>query len=171
MNQLNKLQKELKMSSNNIVFKPIGIIHTEFKNKTNVPIQPRFSNSKGTVEIFPEFTKGLKDLDAFSHIVLIYYFHESKSYDLEVKPYLDEKKRGVFATCAPRRPNNIGVSVVELEKIEKNILYVNKVDMIDKTPLLDIKPYIHDFDTKASAKQGWIKGKIKQNHMSDDRFG
>ncbi len=158
------------MSSNNIVFKPIGIIHTEFKNKINVPIQPRFSNSKGTVEIFPEFVVGLKDLENFSHIILIYYFHESKSYDLEVRPYLDEKKRGVFATRAPRRPNNIGISIVELEKVVKNILYVNKLDMIDKTPLLDIKPYIKSFDIKTNSKEGWVKGKIKQNHISDNRF-
>ena len=155
----------------NIVFKPIGIIHTEFNNKTNVPIQPRFSNSKGTIEIFPEFVAGLKDLEKFSHIILIYYFHKSKGYDLEVKPFLDNQKRGVFATCAPRRPNNIGVSIVELEKIENNILHVNKVDIIDNTPLLDIKPYIKDFDIKANLKQGWIKGKIKQNHKSDGRFG
>ncbi len=159
------------MSSNNIVFKQIGVIHTEFKGKTKVPIQPHFSNSKGTVEIFPEFANGLKDLDGFSHIVLVYYFHKSKGFDIEVKPFLDDKKRGVFATRAPRRPNNIGISIVELEKIENNILHVKGVDIVDNTPLLDIKPYIKDFDIKASAKEGWIKGKIKQDNMSDDRFG
>lgn len=159
------------MGSNNIVFKPIGIINTEFKSKINVPIQPRFSKVKGTVKIFPEFVDGLKDLKRFSHIILIYYFHKSKGFDIEVKPFLDDKKRGVFATRAPRRPNNIGISIVELEKIENNILHVKGVDILDNTPLLDIKPYIKDFDVKANAKEGWITGKIKHNYMSDDRFG
>jgi len=101
---------------------------------------------------------------------LVEIHSKSKSYDLEVRPYLDEKKRGVFATRAPRRPNNIGISIVELEKVVKNILYVNKLDMIDKTPLLDIKPYIKSFDIKTNSKEGWVKGKIKQNHISDNRF-
>jgi len=158
------------MDHKNISFKPIGVLHTEFNEKANVPIQPIFSKSKGTVELFPEFVQGLKDLEGFSHIILIYYFHESKGFDLEVKPFLDDKKRGVFATRSPKRPNQIGMSIVELEKIKENILYIKGADIIDKTPLLDIKPYIKDFDLVKESKQGWIDGKVKKNHKSDDRF-
>lgn len=159
------------MNSDKISFSPIGVIHTGFKEKTNVPIQPEFSNSKGTIKIYPEFAPGLKDLDGFSHIVLIYYFHKSNEYNLEVRPFLDDEKRGVFATRAPSRPNNIGVSVVRLEKIEDNILHINKVDMLDNTPLLDIKPYVKGFDKSTNIQEGWLKGKIKTSHISDNRFG
>jgi|SaaInlStandDraft_3_1057020.scaffolds.fasta_scaffold26073_2 tRNA (adenine37-N6)-methyltransferase len=114
------------MSHKYIAFKPIGIIHTKFKDKVNVPIQPCFSNTKAKVEVFQKFSDGLKDLDGFSHIVLIYCFHKSTNYNLHVKPFLDNKKRGVFATRAPKRPNPIGMSVVELENIKDNILYIKK---------------------------------------------
>ncbi|MBN2421743.1 tRNA (N6-threonylcarbamoyladenosine(37)-N6)-methyltransferase TrmO [Candidatus Woesearchaeota archaeon] len=153
-----------------IKLKPIGIIHSEFKQKGNVPIQPSFSKSAGKVEVFPEYESGLKDLDRFSHIYLIYYFHKSENYELLVRPYLDEIQRGLFSTRAPNRPNNIGISVVELEKIEKNILHIKGVDIVDKTPLLDIKPYIKKFDIKNNAKEGWINNKITKDHKSDDRF-
>ncbi len=154
----------------NIGFKPIGIIHTEFKGKMNVPIQPRFSKSKGIAEIAPEYADGLKDLKGFSHIILIYFFHKSKGYRLTVKPFLDEKERGVFATRAPNRPNGIGISVVKLDKIENNILHVSNIDILDNTPLLDIKPYVKDYDSVDGIKQGWIEGKIKGGHKSDNRF-
>ena len=143
-----------------IKFKQIGIIHTEFKDKNNIPIQPVFSIAKGKVELFPEYEKGLNDLDGFSHIILLYYFHKSQGFDLLVKPYLDNQKRGLFATRAPRRPNNLGMSIVKLDKIENNILYVEGIDTLDKTPLLDIKPYIKNFFPK-KIKQGWIAGKVK----------
>ena len=158
------------MNHKNFLFKPIGIIHTEFNKKINIPIQPVFSKSKGTVELFPEFVKGVKDLDDFSHIILVYYFHKSKGFELLVRPYLDEIKRGVFATMAPKRPNPIGFSIVKLEKIEENILYLEGVDMLDKTPLLDIRPYIESFYPKEKIKHGWIKDKINKNHKSDNRF-
>jgi tRNA-Thr(GGU) m(6)t(6)A37 methyltransferase TsaA len=153
-----------------IDFNPIGIIHTEYERKTNVPIQPRFSKSKGRVEIAPEYADGLKDLEGFSHIILIYYFHKSKGYRLAVKPFLDETERGVFSTRAPNRPNCIGISVVRLDKIENNILHVSNVDMLDNTPLLDIKPYVKDYDPVDNIRQGWIEGKIKGDHKADDRF-
>lgn len=149
---------------------PIGVIHTEFRKKINVPIQPVFSKSKGVVEIYPEFVKGLKDLDEFSHVILIYYFHKSKGFELLVRPFLDEIKRGIFSTMAPKRPNQIGISVLKLEKIEGNMLFVKGVDMIDKTPLLDIRPYIDGFCPKEKTKQGCIKNKIKKDHLSDSRF-
>ncbi len=154
-----------------ISFNPIGVIHTQFKEKTGVPIQPRFSSSGGTVEIAPEYAEGLRDLEDFSYIILIFCFHESKGYSLTVKPFLDEKERGVFATRAPNRPNMIGVSVVKLEKVEKNILHVSGVDMLDNTPILDIKPYVRDFDSFGDAKQGWLEGRIRGGHKSDNRFG
>jgi tRNA-Thr(GGU) m(6)t(6)A37 methyltransferase TsaA len=153
-----------------IKFQPIGRIYTDFKEKTNVPIQPIFSESKGRIEIESEYAAGLKDLEDFSHIFLIYYFNKSKKYSLTVKPFLEDEERGVFATRAPNRPNGIGISIVKLNKIEGNILYISNVDIINNTPLLDIKPYVRDFDSVQSNKQGWIEGKIKKNHYSDDRF-
>jgi tRNA-Thr(GGU) m(6)t(6)A37 methyltransferase TsaA len=153
-----------------IKLKPIGIIHTKFKNKINTPIQPKFSKTKAIVEVFPEYKQGLKDLDGFSHIILIYYFHKSNGYNLLVRPYLDENKRGLFSTRGPNRPNNIGISTVTLEKIKDNILYVKGVDIIDKSPLLDIKPYIKEFKNSEKIKSGWIKGKVTKDHKADDRF-
>jgi tRNA-Thr(GGU) m(6)t(6)A37 methyltransferase TsaA len=154
-----------------IKFQPIGMIHTGYKEKANVPIQPAFSKSKGTVEIFPDYAEGLKDLEGFSHIIIIYYFDKSKEYSLTVTPFLDDEKRGVFATRAPNRPNSIGISIVRLEKIEKNILHISNVDVLDNTPLFDIKPYVKDYDFIEDIRQGWIEGKIKGGHKSDGRFG
>lgn len=139
--------------------KHIGIIHTEFKVKKNTPIQPKFSSSKATITIFSEYEEGLKDLDTFSHVILIFELHESKGYNLLIEPYWGKIKRGIFATRSPNRPNPIGVSIVKLDKIQKNILYVSNVDMLDDTPLLDIKPYIKDFCPKKSTN-GWAEGEI-----------
>jgi tRNA-Thr(GGU) m(6)t(6)A37 methyltransferase TsaA len=114
----------------------------------------------------------LKDLDGFSHITLLYHFHLSRGFDLTVIPYLDDKKRGLFATRAPRRPNPIGLSVVKLEKIEGNILHVINLDIIDGTPLLDIKPYVRDFDSAEDFRIGWLEGRIdrKDRDTADNRF-
>ncbi|MEA3429938.1 MAG: tRNA (N6-threonylcarbamoyladenosine(37)-N6)-methyltransferase TrmO [Nanoarchaeota archaeon] len=139
--------------------KHIGIIHTEFKVKKNTPIQSKFSSSKATITIFSEYEEGLKDLDTFSHVILIFELHESKGYNLLIEPYWGKIKRGIFATRSPNRPNPIGVSIVKLDKIQKNILYVSNVDMLDDTPLLDIKPYIKDFCPKKSTN-GWAEGEI-----------
>lgn len=157
----------------NYSYKSIGIIHSEYKQKEGVPIQGILSErSKGWIEIFPEFKEGLKDIDGFSHIFLIYCFHLSKGYSLLTKPFLEDKEHGVFATRAPKRPNPIGISVVKLEKSEENKLYIKEVDIIDGTPLLDIKPYISKFDARDNTKMGWVKNKLnnKNNHHSDDRF-
>ena len=140
--------------------KPIGIIHSPFKGKKETPIQPFKSKASGRVEVFKKYRQGLTDIDGFSYIILIYRFHKSKGYSLLVKPFLDAKKRGVFATRAPRRPNQIGMSVVKLAGKKGNILKVKGVDVLDGTPLLDIKPYVPEFSVKTKVKVGWLRGKL-----------
>ena len=126
---------------NEIKYKPIGIIHSPFKEPKGTPIQPTAAKGiEGKVEVFPEYAEGLKDVKEFSHIILVCHFHLSKKPSLKVKPFMDDQMRGVFATRAPSRPNPIGISIVRLIKIEENILHVQDVDIIDGTPLLDIKP-------------------------------
>jgi tRNA-Thr(GGU) m(6)t(6)A37 methyltransferase TsaA len=138
-----------------------------------MPIQPSGAKGvKGTVEIKPEYMDGLKDLNGFSHVILIYHFHQSKQFALEVVPFLDSVKRGVFATRAPNRPNPIGLSIVKLNKIEANMLHIEDIDILDQTPLIDIKPYVPEFDKPTSVKTGWLekkKGKA-MSHKSDSRF-
>jgi len=156
-----------------IRYKPIGIIHSPFKKLTGTPIQPVGARGiKGTVEIAPEYTKGLKDLNRFSHIILVYHFHLSQGYTLLVKPFMDDKLRGVFATRAPRRPNNIGISVVRLIKIEKNILHIENIDVVDGTPLLDIKPYVPEFDLQKVNRIGWLSERVERVYRTkaDERF-
>ena len=142
-------------------YKPIGIVHSPFKKPQNVPIQSVASRGiKGSIELAPEYVEGLKDLEGFSHIFLICHFHQSKPYSLLVKPYLDENLRGLFSTRAPSRPNPIGLSIVRLTKIEDNILHIQDVDIIDGTPVLDIKPYVPKFDQRKTSKIGWLKNNI-----------
>lgn len=146
---------------NEILLKPIGIVHSPFKEPTEVPKDSTDGMSyNGTVELFPEYKDGLKDLEGFSHLILIFYFHKSEYCHLIVKPFLDTYLRGVFATRSPHRPNFIGLSVVKLIKIEDNILYIRGIDMIEGTPVLDIKPYIPEFDSNEEIKIGWLEGKI-----------
>jgi len=141
--------------------KPIGIIHTPFKCKKDTPIQPFRSNTIGKVEVFKEYQDGLNDIDGFSHIILLYKFHKSKGYSLKVKPFLDSEKRGLFATRAPRRPNQLGLSIVRLLIREDNVLFVEGIDVIDGTPLIDIKPYAPCFEPKEEIRIGWLEGKVK----------
>jgi len=130
-----------------VEFRPIGVIHTPFKEPQGTPIQPTAAEGvEGRVEVFSEFADGLKDIEGFSHIILLYHFHLCREVKLRVKPFLDDEFRGVFATRAPCRPNPIGFSVVRLLEVRKNILRVCDVDIIDGTPLLDIKPYVHELD-------------------------
>ena len=137
--------------------KPIGIIHTPFTKTEEMPIQPSGAvGTKGVVEIFDQFQDGLKDLDGFSHIILIYSFHRSQGYDLEVTPFLDTKSHGVFATRAPKRPNPIGLSIVRLEYIDNGNLYVQNIDVLNETPIFDIKPYVPDFDSPDNVRTGWL---------------
>ncbi len=156
-----------------IVYRPIGIIHTPFAQNVGVPIQPLAAKGiKGEITIFPEYVEGLLDLDGFSHIILIYHFHLSKKYNLKVIPFMDKKLRGVFATRAPARPNAIGISVVRLIKIQSNTLFIENVDIVDGTPLLDIKPYVPEFDYFKIQKIGWVKNNISKlkKMKSDERF-
>jgi len=154
-------------------FKPIGVVHSPFKEAVGTPIQSKAGKGiKGTIEIFPEFVGGLADLDGFSHIILISYFHLAKDYKLKVVPFMDDVERGVFATRAPSRPNPIGISVVKLNKIIDNILHVENIDIIDGTPLLDIKPYLPDFDSETEFRKGWLESNISKlpTAKDDGRF-
>ena len=140
-----------------VTYSPIGVIRSPFKETAGTPIQPTGAGGiRGTIEIDPQFVPGLKDLEGFSHLILIYHFHFSRGYSLLVKPFLDESLRGVFATRAPRRPNPIGISVVRLIGIEQNILHIEDVDIVDGTPLLDLKPYVPQFDYRQAERIGWL---------------
>jgi tRNA-Thr(GGU) m(6)t(6)A37 methyltransferase TsaA len=153
----------------NIEYSPIGIIRSPFKTPEGTPIQPTgASGIDGTVEVFSEFIEGLNDLAGFSHIILLYHFHLSKRYTLKVKPFLDDQYRGLFATRAPARPNPIGLSVVRLVCIEKGTLHVQDIDVVDKTPLLDIKPFVPAFDVRDVVRTGWLANKSKQVEKAVD---
>jgi tRNA (adenine37-N6)-methyltransferase len=134
---------------------PIGTIRTPFTEKSGMPIQPVFSQETGRVEVFPEYAEGLQDLEGFSHIILIYALARSSGYSLRVKPFLDDVARGLFATRHPCRPNPIGLSIVRLLSRGDDVLEVEGIDVLDGTPLLDIKPYVPDFDLKGDARSGW----------------
>jgi tRNA (adenine37-N6)-methyltransferase len=139
-----------------ITMKPIGVIHTPFYEKDNTPIQSSRSDTPGTVELFPQFAEGLEGVEEFSHLFLVYTFHRaSDPVLLKVKPFLDDRVHGVFATRYPIRPNSIGLSVVRLIRREENLLEFLGADMLDGTPLLDIKPYLPDFDIYSVSKIGW----------------
>jgi tRNA-Thr(GGU) m(6)t(6)A37 methyltransferase TsaA len=155
-----------------LAFAPIGIIHSPYAEPAGVPIQGVFADgAEGTVEVFPEFAAGLADLDGFSHIILLYGLHLSNGYTLTCKPFLDIQERGVFATRAPRRPNPIGLSVVRLLGIEGCVLRVADIDIVDGTPLLDIKPYISEFDVRSNVKAGWYDtARNRQQMVADARF-
>jgi tRNA-Thr(GGU) m(6)t(6)A37 methyltransferase TsaA len=156
-----------------IEFKPIGTIRTPFRKTEGMPVQPvGAAGVKGTVEVFEEFAEGLKDLGGFSHIMLLYHFHQSTGYKLTVTPFLDTQPRGLFATRAPKRPNGIGLSVVRLLRVEGATLHVENVDILDGTPLLDIKPYVPEFDQQVDIRTGWleaVKDKAK-DRKADRRF-
>lgn len=156
-----------------IEYTPIGIIHSPFRELEGMPIQPAgAAGVKGTVELFEEFRGGLKDLDGFSHIILLYHFHRSQGFSLHIVPFMNHKPRGLFATRAPKRPNAIGLSVVRLEKIDDGVLHIQNVDVLDSTPLLDIKPYVPEFDNPGDVRTGWLEqaSKSVSERISDDRF-
>lgn len=142
-------------------FRQIGIVHSPYRKKTDAPIQPKYSDEAGQIEIFREYSEGLKDIEGFSHIWVIFVLHESLGYDLHVKPYLDDEVKGVFACRAPRRPNPIGMSLVKLESVHGNILNISGLDMLDGSPVLDIKPHISDFDENPNIKIGWLENKVQ----------
>ena len=157
----------------NVVYVPIGIVRSPFKTVEGTPIQPVGAKGvRGQIELREEFVAGVKDLEGFSHLILIYHFHLSNDFDLRVKPFLDSEYRGVFATRAPKRPNPIGISVVRLVKIDGRYLTIEDVDVVDGTPLLDIKPYVPQFDSIKTGEIGWLSGRVQDAEKSraDDRF-
>jgi tRNA (adenine37-N6)-methyltransferase len=152
-----------------IKYKPIGIIHSPFKEPKGTPIQPAAAKGiGGKVEVFSEYAEGLEDVEGFSHIILVCHFHLAGKPSLKVKPFMDTQMRGVFATRAPSRPNPIGISIVRLVKIEENILHVQDVDIVDGTPLLDIKPYVGEFDANEVYKEGWLEKNVHKLPTSKD---
>jgi tRNA-Thr(GGU) m(6)t(6)A37 methyltransferase TsaA len=156
-----------------IRFSPIGVIHSPFKDVKGMPIQTAAAKGiEGTVEVRPEYEEGLKDLEGFSHIILLYHFHHCQGYTLNVQPFMDDNMRGVFATRAPQRPNAIGISVVKLVQVRGCKISVEDIDVADGTPLLDIKPYVPEFDVRAVERIGWLQNKVGKVHevSADERF-
>jgi len=150
--------------------KPIGLIHSPHRQAEGTPIQPRWAAGiEGTVELFPEFAPGLRDLDGFDRIWLLYWFDRAREARLEVVPYLDTQMRGVFATRAPSRPNPVGFSCVRLLAVEGARLRVADLDVLDGTPLLDIKPYVPDFDVFPVERIGWYAS-ARGSRIADGRF-
>jgi tRNA-Thr(GGU) m(6)t(6)A37 methyltransferase TsaA len=144
------------------IMRPIGIIHSPFTEKDKTSIQASRSQAIGLVEIHPEFADGLKDIEALSHIYLLYAFHQSLGYELQIKPFLDNQEHGIFATRYPYRPNPIGLSIVKLVSRKENTLTVEGIDTLDGTPLLDIKPYVPDFDLRTDVRTGWYETRSQQ---------
>ena len=156
----------------NISYRPIGVIHSPFKDVQGVPIQlVAAAGIRGEIEILPEFVAGLEDLAGFSHIILLYHLHLVQETRLSVIPFLDSQPRGVFATRAPTRPNPIGLSVVRLLDVEGNVLHIDNVDIVDGTPLLDIKPYAPEFDQHLADRVSWLeRARGAARTRSDGRF-
>jgi len=161
------------MSALEIIYHPIGTIHSPFVEIAGMPIQPSgAAGVRGRIEVLPQYVAGLRDLDGFSHIIMLYHFHRVREARLQVTPFLDSEPRGLFATRAPKRPNPIGLSVVKLMSIQGNVLHVENVDVLDGTPLLDLKPYVPEFDVHPADRTGWlqhIQGEAR-NRRSDERF-
>lgn len=155
-----------------ILIRPIGVVRSTFVNPGGIPIQAAGSEVRGTIEIYPEFIDGARDLDGFDHLIVVYHFHLATKESLRVTPFLDAEPRGVFATRAPTRPNRIGLSVVQLLKLTGNILDIANLDMISGTPVIDIKPYVPAFDTRPPGRIGWFAGKLDRiaSARADDRM-
>lgn len=154
---------------NEIKYKPIGVIHSPFKEPKGTPIQPAGAKGiDGRVEVFREYAEGLTDIEGFSHIILLYHFHLSKGSSLKARPFMDDEEHGVFAMRGPSRPNSIGISVVHLMGIEENILHIQDVDIVDGTPLLDIKPYVPEFDIIRVEKIGWLEKNVQKLSLAKD---
>jgi len=152
-----------------IEYTQIGIIRTPFKTPAGTPIQPTGAvGVEAKVEVLPEYSEGLSDLEGFSHIILLYLFHLSKDFKLKVKPFLDGELHGLFATRAPARPNPVGISVVRLVRINDEVLHIKDIDVVDQTPLLDIKPYIPGFDIRKVDSTGWMGEKAKKVKKTQD---
>ena len=156
-----------------ITFRPIGRIRSEFKKPEGTPIQPPGAEGiEGKIELLAECEDGLKDLEGFSHLILLYHCHLAGECKLRNKPFMEDREHGVFAIRAPSRPNSIGLSVVRLEKIKGSTLYIRDVDIVDGTPLLDIKPYVPEFDSRENVRIGWLEENVGKMHdkKDDGRF-
>ncbi len=156
-----------------VTYKPIGIIRSPFRETRGTPIQPAAGKGvRGHVELFPEFIEGLKDLDSFSHIMLIFHLHLSRKVKLTAKPYMENEEHGIFAIRGPSRPNPIGISRVRLTGIKGNILYIQDLDIVDGTPLLDIKPWVPAFDAEENIRTGWLEKNVHKlpEAKDDGRF-
>jgi len=138
----------------------IGVVHSPYSSMEDIPIQSYISKEVGEVELFKEYEEGLKDIEWFSHLILLYLFHQSGGTSLLIKPFLDRENHGIFSTRYPDRPNHIGISIVRLLGRSGNILEVSGIDVADGTPLIDIKPYVPRFDQRGNAKIGWLEGRI-----------
>jgi tRNA-Thr(GGU) m(6)t(6)A37 methyltransferase TsaA len=151
-----------------IKIKPIGVIRTPYKDPEEVPIQGKFEKTvKGRIKLLPKYQPGLKDIEGFSHIILIYYFHKAKQEKIIAKPFLEDEFHGIFAIRSPMRPNHIGISVVKLEKVKNNEITFSEVDMLDNTPLLDIKPFISHYDSRKNVKSGWLDKHFTRGRMPE----
>ena len=153
-----------------ITYKPIGKIRSPFKEPEGTPIQPTAEGSaNGKIELLLDYKEGLKDLEGFSHLILLFHCHKAGEPSLTIKPFMEDKPHGIFSIRAPSRPNSIGLSIVQLEKIEDNIVYIKNVDILDETPLLDIKPYVPEFDRRDNVKIGWLEKNVsKLSSIEDD---
>jgi tRNA-Thr(GGU) m(6)t(6)A37 methyltransferase TsaA len=156
-----------------ICYTPIGVIHSPFTDVAGMPLQSAAARGvPGRIELLSDYADGTQDLDGFSHLWLLYHLHRITGFSLTLTPFLDDQPHGVFATRSPKRPNPIGLSVVRLVHAERSTLHIEDVDVLDGTPLLDIKPYLPDFDVREAERIGWFAGKIHRvsTVRSDDRF-
>lgn len=153
-----------------ICYHPIGIVHSPFKEPKGTPVQPIAAlDVEGVIEIYPEYIPGLKDIEGFSHLILLYHLHLAKDSGLVVKPFLGDELHGIFATRSPGRPNSIGLSIVRLDKVQGSKLFVRDLDIVDSTPLLDIKPYVAKFDVRQEVRSGWFEENMhKLSKVKDD---
>ncbi len=150
---------------------PIGVVHSPYKEAKGTPIQGALGNqnAEAWIEVNEKYAKGLTDLDKFSHAILLYYFHLTDKEEVVGKPYLEEQEHGIFAMRSPHRPNHIGLSIVKIKKIERNRLYFTEVDILDGTPVLDIKPYVKQFDSRPDAVSGWIEKHYKDGRLPEQK--
>jgi tRNA-Thr(GGU) m(6)t(6)A37 methyltransferase TsaA len=162
------------MENGSICYTPIGVVRSPFTTREAMPIQPSGARGvSGSIELKEKFVEGLKDLEGFSHLYLLYHFHQSRGFSLTVTPFLDKTPRGLFATRAPKRPNPIGLSVVRLDRIEGSVIHILDVDVLDGTPLLDLKPYVPKFDApKEDVRAGWVDSSAMkpEDIRADGRF-
>jgi len=151
-----------------IVMNPIGVIHSPYREPKDMPIQGIFKpETEAWIELNEEYSDGLKGLEGFSHAIVLYYFHKSSTEKIQGSPFLEDDKHGVFAIRSPHRPNHIGLSVVKICSIDGNKLYFREVDVLDKTPVLDIKPYVKYFDVRDNVVSGWLDKHFEDGHAPD----